>query len=92
LDKLSNVGWKIVLFLAANLAVNVVQAKSLCFTLAETYYQQLYCEIKASGKAQGLLHFDDFRRNELLMQTLLLKQYASRLGINVVLPDTTKID
>lgn len=65
-----------------------VQAGS-CFLVADTYYQQLYCEIQASGKGAGLPSLADFRRNNERMQALLLKPYANRAGIDIKMPVTS---
>lgn len=62
------------------------RADQFCYALAENYYQQLYCEVKASGKGAGLPSFYDFRRNDDLMQALLIKQFADRIGVKVVMP------
>lgn len=57
-----------------------------CFPFAETYYQQIYCEIQASGKGSGLPSFGDFRRNNEQMQALLLKPLARRAGVAMAMP------
>lgn len=57
-----------------------------CFLVADTYYQQLYCEIKAAGQGAGLPTLADFRRNNEQMQALLLKPYAVRAGIEIKMP------
>ena len=71
------------------ICLSQVQA-SECFNFADTYYQQVYCEIKASGKGNGLPSFLDFRRNTEQMQALLLKPHARKAGVKFELPATTK--
>lgn len=63
---------------------------SECFNFAETYYQQVYCEIRASGKGSGLPSFADFRRNEEQMQALLLKPFSRRAGIELKMPTRSR--
>lgn len=53
---------------------------------AESYYQQLYCEVIAGGGRGTLPSFADFKRNTPTVQALLLKRPAKRLGIEVALP------
>lgn len=57
-----------------------------CFNFADTYYQQIYCEIRASGHGASLPAFVDFRRNDEQMQALLLKPHARRAGIAMTMP------
>tara|TARA_R110001592_G_scaffold52511_8_gene160708 strand:- start:25521 stop:25838 length:318 start_codon:yes stop_codon:yes gene_type:complete len=54
---------------------------SACFNQAETYYEQIYCEIKAKGQGVSLPSFVDFRKNNEQMQALLLKRKAEALNI-----------
>lgn len=79
------------LLLTALLAANC-SADQLCFSYAENYYEQLYCEISAKGQGKNLPSFYDFRRNNEQMQALLLKPFARRININVLMPkaSTTK--
>lgn len=62
-------------------------ADSFCLSAAETYYQQLYCEVKAQGAGGSLPSFADFRKNNPTVQALLLKRPARSLGITVVMPE-----
>ncbi len=66
-------------------ALGTVRADSFCMLAAETYYQQLYCEVTAHGRG-SLPSFADFKRNTPTVQALLLKRPAQRLGIEVALP------
>jgi len=61
-------------------------AAQSCFIMAQTYYEQLYCEIKAKLPSESLPHIIDFRKNEPLIQALLLKRPAQRLGVTMVMP------
>jgi hypothetical protein len=66
--------------------VEAVQAS--CFALAETYYEQLYCEVKEKSPSTVLPAFVDFKKNNEQMQALLLKRKAQALGIFVKMPAT----
>ena len=61
-------------------------AEKFCLLLAENYYEQLYCEVKAMGKGASLPSFLDFRRNNEMTQALLLKRPAAHIGVEVVMP------
>ena len=61
-------------------------AQQFCFTLAESYYEQLYCELKAKGIKRNLPPFYDFQKNNPMTQALILKRPAARLGIEVAMP------
>jgi hypothetical protein len=63
-----------------------VNAENFCLLLAENYYEQLYCEVKAMGQGRRLPSFLDFRRNNELTQAMLLKRPAAKVGVEVVLP------
>lgn len=62
------------------------QAQQLCFLMAENYYEQLYCEIKAKGRGNNLPDFYDFQNNQPITQALLLKPHTRRLGIKLKMP------
>ena len=57
-----------------------------CLLMAENYYEQLYCEVKAQGKGKRLPSFYDFQKNNEVTQAFLLKRPAAKLGIDVVQP------
>ncbi len=61
-------------------------AEQFCFLMAENYYEQLYCEVKAKGHGGSLPAFYDFRKNEPLTQALILKRPAANLGVDVSMP------
>lgn len=71
-------------------ACSVGVSANTCFNFAETYYQQIYCEIKATGKGSGLPSFTDFRRNNEQMQALLLKPFARKAGVAMPMPQPAK--
>ncbi|MGK0441266.1 MAG: hypothetical protein ACJA0N_001064 [Pseudohongiellaceae bacterium] len=66
------------------------QANQFCFSMAKTYYEQLYCEIQTSGAGERLPRFNQFQKNTALIQSLLLKPYARKLGLTIKIP-TKKI-
>lgn len=57
-----------------------------CFTLAQTYFEQVYCQIQASGKTKGLPSYYDFKQNNDMTQGLLLRRFAPRVGIQIKVP------
>ncbi len=61
-------------------------ADSFCFAQAQSYYEQVYCEVEAQGKGKNLPRFDEFKRNNPITQALLLKHPADSAGITVVMP------
>ena len=64
-----------------------------CLLMAENYYEQLYCEVKAQGKGKRLPSFYDFQKNNEVTQAFLLKRPAAKLGIDVAQPKrTTKLE
>lgn len=66
-------------------------ADRFCWLLAETYYEQLYCEVQAAGQAADLPSLLDFRRNNDKIQALLLRRPAARAGIDVAVPADTRL-
>ena len=66
------------------------QASRFCFSMAKTYNEQLYCEIQASGEGENLPRFNQFQKNTALIQSLLLKPYARKLGITIKIATQTK--
>jgi hypothetical protein len=63
-----------------------VLANQFCFTSAKTYYEQVYCELEAKGKLKGLPSFEQFKRNNEVVQASLLKIPAERNRIALPLP------
>jgi len=66
-------------------------ADRFCWLLAETYYEQLYCEVLAAGQGVDLPSLLDFRRNNDTVQALLLRRPAARAGIDVAVPADTRL-
>ena len=84
-------GVGLVLQVFATLVITVAAASSAnadkrCFSLANSYYQQVYCELDARGKAHGLPTFFDFSQNNETTQALLLKRPARSAGIELAMP------
>lgn len=61
-------------------------ADGWCFAFAKTYFEQVYCEVKAKGKGQGLPSIYEFRKNPDNIQALLLKRPAASIGIDYAIP------
>jgi len=64
---------------------------SKCFVQAETYYEQIYCEIKEQGKGKALPTFVDFKNNNEITQALLLKRDAAALHISIIMPKSNTL-
>ena len=54
-----------------------------CRDNGKTELEDIYCQIKAKGKGSSLPDYQQFRRNPLSTQRLLLKQPARKLGIEL---------
>ena len=65
-------------------------AGEFCLSLAENYYEQLYCEVKAQGEGKRLPSFYEFQKNNEITQALLLKRPAAKLGVQVALPSSVQ--
>jgi len=59
------------------------QGQSFCFALAETYYEQVYCQLQARAQTKGLPSFHEFRKNNQTIQAALLRRPAERNGIKL---------
>jgi len=62
-------------------------AQPSCFVQAETYYEQIYCEIKLKDPRHSLPAFYDFKKNDQMTQALLLKRKAKALRISFKMPE-----
>lgn len=62
------------------------KADQFCFALAETYYEQVYCQLQAKAQAKGLPPFNQFKKNNEAVQASLLKRPAERNGIKLPAP------
>ena len=60
-----------------------VVANDACLKAAKTELERDYCKIVSGGEGAGLPSFEDFRRNDPLVQSLLLKRPAERLGLKL---------
>lgn len=63
-----------------------LMAQSFCFALAETYYEQVYCQLQAKAQTKGLPAFHEFKNNDERVQAALLKRPAERNGIKLPIP------
>ena len=62
------------------------KADQFCFALAETYYEQVYCQLQAKAQTKGLPSFNQFKKNTESVQASLLKRPAERNGIKLPAP------
>jgi hypothetical protein len=62
------------------------KADQFCFALAETYYEQVYCQLQAKAQTKGLPPFNQFKKNNEMVQASLLKRPAGRNGIKLPAP------
>jgi len=67
-----------------------IAAQSSCYELAETYYENKYCEIKQKSPRAALPAFGDFKKNAPRMQAMLLKRKAEAAGIDLQMPGAAK--
>ena len=70
--------------------VVAIAAQSSCFELAETYYENKYCEVKQKSPGATLPAFGDFKKNAPRMQAMLLKRKAEAVGIDLQMPGAAK--
>jgi hypothetical protein len=61
-------------------------AKQFCFAMAESYYEQVYCELEVKAQTKSLPSFEQFRKNDERVQASLLKRLAERNNIKLPLP------
>ena len=76
-------------FLALSSATSGAREVSKCLAYAQTYYEQLYCEVSSAGRSHKLPSFIDFQKNPEITQALLLKPHAKALKIAIALPQHT---
>ncbi len=62
------------------------KADQFCFALAATYYEQVYCQLQAKAQTKGLPPFNQFKKNNEVVQASLLKRSAERNGIKLPAP------
>ncbi len=58
-------------------------ADPFCFSRAQSYYEQVYCELQAKAQLQGLPGFEEFKHNSEPVQYSLLKRPAERNRIKL---------
>lgn len=73
-------------FFAVFLIPQPVNANQFCFALAATYYEQVYCQLQAKAQTKGLPPFNQFKKNNEVVQASLLKRPAERNGIRLPAP------
>lgn len=66
------------------------KADQFCFALAETYYEQIYCQLQAKAQTKQLPAFHQFRKNTEVVQYSLLKRIAERNAIALAAPSREK--
>ncbi len=74
------------LFLLCFCQLSFASFEQFCFSYANTFYEQLYCELHAEGKNNSLPSFYDFQNNNEFMQYLLLKPKARYLSVRLSKP------
>jgi hypothetical protein len=62
------------------------QADNLCFAVAETYYEQVYCQLQAKAQIKSLPSFHQFKKNDEHVQYSLLKRPAEYNAIKLPSP------
>lgn len=76
--------WFLVFIVIAS--TSSAQTGQFCFASAETYYEQVYCQLQAKAQAKGLPAFHQFRKNTEAVQFSLLKRPAERNAIKLPAP------
>ncbi|UZE95296.1 hypothetical protein [Alkalimarinus alittae] len=56
----------------------------------QTAYERIYCEIVERGEGKRLPRFEDFKKNDVMVQRLLLKRPAQKLKIALPSPSKAK--
>ena len=68
------------------MAAGSAKADQFCFASAETYYEQVYCQLQAKAQTKNLPPFFQFRKNPEPVQYSLLKRPAERNAIKLPAP------
>lgn len=68
----------------------ICYANQFCAALAETYYEQVYCQLQAKAQTKQLPAFHQFRKNTEVVQYSLLKRIAERNAIKLAAPARKK--
>ena len=61
-------------------------AAQFCFATASSYYEQVYCELEVKGQSKSLPPFEQFKKNNEVVQFSLLKNLAERNSIKLPAP------
>ena len=69
----------------------LARADRWCFAHAESYYEQVFCQVKAAGKGRDLPQFYEFKKNNETTQALLLKRVAQQIGITLKMPGKQQV-
>lgn len=69
------------------LVFGMVEQAAACDPAPGNEYEKVFCQLKRSGRGEGLPSIYDFRKNPPLMQALLLKKPAERAGIPLRIPE-----
>lgn len=62
------------------------RADTFCFAAAETYYEQVYCQLHAKAQLKNVPPFHQFKKNNEHVQFSLLKRAAERNAIKLPAP------
>jgi hypothetical protein len=62
------------------------KADNFCFAVAETYYEQVYCQLQAKAQVKSIPPFHQFKKNNEQVQYSLLKRLAERNAIKLPPP------
>jgi hypothetical protein len=76
----------LLLLLIAN--TSSAQSSQFCFAAAETFYEQVYCQLQAKAQTKNLPPFFQFRKNTETVQYSLLKRVSERNAIKLPAPAT----
>lgn len=63
--------------------ISIASADEACLTSARSDLERFYCEVVERGGGAGLPSMADFKRNDPMVQALLLRQPAKRLGLTL---------
>lgn len=66
-------------------------AEQFCFSLAQTVYEQIYCELAVKAQTKGLPDFNQFRKNSEPVQASLLRRPAERNNIRLPPPKRPRV-
>lgn len=78
---------RLAMMLAGCLLPSMAYAESGCLAVAQTPYERTYCQVISKGEGAGLPALEDFKRNTVRVQALLLKRPAARAGVQLPAPE-----